>query len=103
MKISISQLRVFEAVARTGSFSRAAEELGITQPSVSTQLRAFENQSRSRLLARDGHSISPTRLGHLILPRVRALVTLANELEQVLTEERSLKRLEALIPTPLLE
>ena len=92
MKLSISQLRVFEAVARTGSFSRAAQELGITQPSVSTQLRAFENQSRARLLARDGHAISPTRLGDTILPRVRALVTIANELELVLTEERSLKR-----------
>lgn len=92
MKITISQLRVLEAVARTGSFSRAAEELGITQPSVSTQLRAIETQSRSRLLARNGHTITPTRLGNLILPRVRALVTMANELERILGDERSLER-----------
>ena len=92
MKITISQLRVLEAVARTGSFSLAAKELGIAQPSVSTQLRAIEKQSRARLLARDGHSVSPTRLGQQILPKVRALVSLANELERILGEERALER-----------
>ncbi len=92
MKITISQLRVLEAVARTGSFSKAAKELGITQPSVSTQLRTIEAQSRSRLLARDGHTVTPTRLGQLILPKVRALVTVANELERILSEARTLER-----------
>lgn len=92
MKITISQLRVLEAVARTGSFSKAARELGIAQPSVSTQLRAIENQSRARILARNGHSVTPTRLGQEILPKVRALVSLANELERTLGEERELER-----------
>ncbi len=92
MKITISQLRVLEAVARTGSFSRAAADLGITQPSVSTQLRAMEAQSRSRLLARDGHTVTPTRLAQAILPKVRALVTLAEEIERSLAEARDLAR-----------
>ncbi|MGF1447013.1 MAG: LysR substrate-binding domain-containing protein [Pikeienuella sp.] len=92
MKLTISQLRVLEAVARTGSFSKAAKDLGITQPSVSTQLRTLETQSRSRILARDGHRVTPTRLGALILPKVRALVTVANELERILAEARDLER-----------
>ncbi len=91
MKITISQLRVLEAVSRTGSFSLAAKELGIAQPSVSTQLRTIENQSRSRLLSREGHTVTPTRLGARILPKVRALVSLAGELEAILADERALE------------
>ena len=92
IKVTISQLRVLEAVARTGSFSSAAKELGIAQPSVSTQLRTIENQSRARLLARDGHNVTPTRLGSEVLPRVRAIVSLFGELEQMLAAERDLER-----------
>lgn len=90
-KFTLSQLRVLEAVARTGSFSAAAEELGVAQPSVSTQLRAVENQSRSRLLDRDGRNIAPTRFGNVVLPKVRALLSLAAELERIFEDERSLR------------
>lgn len=91
MKTTVSQLRVLEAVARTGSFSKAAQELGITQPSVSTQLRAVEQQSRQRFLARNGHTISITRLGNIVLPKVRALLSLMNEIERVIDDERTLR------------
>jgi DNA-binding transcriptional LysR family regulator len=91
MKTTISQLRVLEAVARTGSFSKAAQELGITQPSVSTQLRAVETQSRLRLLARNGHKIKVTAFGDTVLPKVRALLTIMDEIEQLLDNERNLR------------
>lgn len=91
MKTTISQLRVLEAVARTGSFSKAAQELGVTQPSVSTQLRAVEGQSKLRLLAREGHKIRLTRFGETVLPKVRALLTIMNEIEELLDDERNLK------------
>ncbi|MEW5422563.1 LysR family transcriptional regulator [Amorphus sp. 3PC139-8] len=91
MRTTISQLRVLEAVARTGSFSGAARELGITQPSVSTQLRAVEGQCKLKLIARDGHKIRVTRFGDTVLPKVRALLTIMNEIEDLLEDERSLK------------
>ena len=91
MKTTISQLRVFDAVARTKSMSKAAEELKISQPSVSTQLRAIENHAHARLLARDGHTISLTRLGRIVLPKVRALLAIAADIDGVLSSERSLE------------
>ncbi|MEO0819833.1 MAG: LysR family transcriptional regulator [Pseudomonadota bacterium] len=90
MKVTISQLRILEAVARTRSFSKAAKELGITQPSVSTQLRALEKQSRAQLLVRNGHDIRPSRLARMALPKVRALVSLAEEVEGLLREQEAL-------------
>lgn len=90
MKLTLSQLRIVEALARTGSFSKAAQELGITQPSVSTQLRALEKQSEARLLLRDGRKISQSRLGALVLPKIRALLALANEIEATIEDERRL-------------
>lgn len=39
LQATLHQLRVFETVARHGSFTRAAEELSITQPTVSTQIK----------------------------------------------------------------
>lgn len=91
MKITLSQIRVFEAVARTGSMSKAAEELRITQPSVSTQLRAFENHAKGRLITRNGHTISLTRLGRIVLPKARALLGVADDIEGVLASELNLE------------
>lgn len=91
MRVSISQLRVLEAVARTGGFSNAAAELGVTQPSVSTQLRALENQTRSKLLDRDGRRLTVTRFGEAVLAKARALLSIANEIERMLEDERNLE------------
>jgi molybdate transport repressor ModE-like protein len=44
MQITLRQLRIFEAVARHGSISRAADELGLTQPAVSMQIKQMEDQ-----------------------------------------------------------
>ncbi len=44
MQITLRQLRIFESVARHGSISRAADELGLTQPAVSMQIKQMEDQ-----------------------------------------------------------
>jgi DNA-binding transcriptional LysR family regulator len=46
--VNLNQLRVFEAVGRTGSFSRAAEALGVTQPAVTVQIRRLEDCAEPR-------------------------------------------------------
>jgi len=45
MNITLRQLKIFSAVAKHGSFTRAAEELHLTQPAVSMQVKQLEEQT----------------------------------------------------------
>ncbi|MFN4764800.1 LysR family transcriptional regulator, partial [Gillisia sp. Q332] len=57
-------LRAFEAVARTLSFTRAAEELGVTQAAVSRQVALLERDLRVRLVERRARHNELTQAGH---------------------------------------
>lgn len=52
--MTLSQLRTFQVVARLNSFSRAAEELHLTQPAISSQIVALENSLKIKLFDRMG-------------------------------------------------
>jgi LysR family transcriptional regulator, glycine cleavage system transcriptional activator len=60
---ALHAVRVFEAAARHGSFSRAAEELSVTQSAVSRQIQRLELELRQRLFARHGPRIELTPIG----------------------------------------
>ena len=60
---TLRQLKVFEAVARLLSFSRAAEELHLTQPAVSTQIRKLEEHAGLPLFEQFGKKIYLTPAG----------------------------------------
>ncbi|CQR41334.1 hypothetical protein THICB3100021 [Thiomonas sp. CB3] len=57
MHVSLRQLRTFEAVARLRSFSRAAEELHVTQPTVSKQIRLLSDEIGLALLEQIGKKV----------------------------------------------
>ena len=63
-------LRAFEASARLGTFTRAAEELGLTPSAVSYQVRALEAALGHRLFERERRRLALTRLGQSYLPVV---------------------------------
>ena len=67
MDVSLSHLRALSAVARHASFSRAAGELGVTQPAVSMQVRQLEDTVGQALLERVGKRAFPTRAGEILL------------------------------------
>jgi LysR family hydrogen peroxide-inducible transcriptional activator len=73
------QLRYFCAVARTGSFTRAAEEEGVAQPSLSQQIVKLEQTLGSRLFDRLGRSVQLTEYGRTLLPQAQAILRQANE------------------------
>ena len=85
--MEIHQLRYFFAVARAGSFTRAAEELGIAQPSLSQQIRALEKNIGTPLFERLGRSVRLTAFGEAL--RAPALAIL----QQVAMAENSLANL----------
>ncbi len=69
---SLNGLRAFEAVARHLSFTRAAEELAVTQTAVSQQIRRLEDQLGRKLFDRRGRAPALTRAGQDYVPAVRA-------------------------------
>src|SRR6266850_62697 len=76
--MELHQLRYFCAVAETGSFSRAAEQSHVSQPSLSQQIMKLEDELGARLFDRLGRSVRLTELGKTFLPRAR---TVLRELE----------------------
>ncbi|MGW2628250.1 LysR family transcriptional regulator [Streptomyces chattanoogensis] len=65
--IEARHLRVLRAVARTGSFSAAARELGCTQPAVSQQMKALEQATGTPLLVRTGRETRLTQAGEALV------------------------------------
>src|SRR2546427_11192725 len=72
--MELHQLRYFCAVADTGSFSRAAEQSHVSQPSLSQQILKLEDDLGARLFDRLGRSVRLTELGKTFLPRARAVL-----------------------------
>jgi LysR family hydrogen peroxide-inducible transcriptional activator len=72
--MQIHQLRYFCAVARTGSFTRAAQQEHLAQPSLSQQIRKLEDELGIRLFDRLGRSVRLTQPGEAFLPRAEAIV-----------------------------
>ena len=69
------QLVYFEAVARCGGFTRAAEDLHIAQPAVSAQVRQLERELGATLLSRTTRRVVLTEAGELFLARARRVLT----------------------------
>jgi LysR family glycine cleavage system transcriptional activator len=83
----ITGLMAFESVARNGSFSKAADELSITQSAVSHRISQLESLVGASLLIRIGHSVSLTPVGKELLPFVReGLGCLRDGLAKISTE-----------------
>ncbi len=67
LMIEARHLRVLRAVAKGGSFSAAARELGLTQPAVSQQVRALEQAARTPLVVRHGRETRLTEAGEALV------------------------------------
>ncbi|GAA0455175.1 LysR family transcriptional regulator [Streptomyces olivaceiscleroticus] len=79
-------LRALCAIADTGSVRKAARQLGMTQPSLTTQLRRIENALGGQLFFRERSGSRPTPLGHTVLHRARPIVA---EMTALVDEVRS--------------
>lgn len=79
--LSIGALRAFVAVADLGSFSRAAAELGVSQPNISNQIMALEQACGLRLLHRRSHNQSLTDAGRELYTRARLVISRMHDFE----------------------
>jgi DNA-binding transcriptional LysR family regulator len=79
------RLKVFRAVARHLNFTRAAEELLLTQPAVTLQIKALEEELGLPLFDRGGGRIALTRAGEALLPYAERLKALSEEAFEAVT------------------
>ena len=74
------QLAAFCAVVDRKSFSQAAEQLGVTQPAVSLQIRSLEKRLGQRLLDRSGRRVEPTEAGQRLYRGAQRLLAIEEQL-----------------------
>ena len=82
--MDIHALQAFTAVAETGSFSRAAELLFLTQPAVSKRIAGLEQEFDRRLFDRVGRRVDLTEAGHALLPHAQRILREVEESRQAI-------------------
>ena len=84
--MDLRRLEIFAKVTELGSFSRAAQALALTQPTVSEHVRALEAELGVQLLDRLGRGAAPTRAGQLLLGYAQRMVALSREARQAMDQ-----------------
>ena len=77
--VELAQLEAFLQVAQHRSFSRAAEALFLTQPSVTARIQSLEREIGERLFERTGRSVTLTDAGHAFMPHAQRALTAVQE------------------------
>lgn len=90
--IDVHQLRVFASVYKNRSFSRASEELSLTQPTVSDHIKTLEEELNCRLFDRLGRTIIPTKEADVLYRHALEVIEKTDSIKDLIS--RTHKRLE---------
>lgn len=74
MTLTLTQMQTFDSIVRLGSFRAAAQELGLTQPSVSQRVRELEETLGAQLFIRNGPRVNLTAEGQALVDHARRLL-----------------------------
>ncbi|CAM3672403.1 LysR substrate-binding domain-containing protein [Polaromonas hydrogenivorans] len=88
--MSSARYRTFVAVAHHGSLSAAARALGLSQPTISSQIATLERQSQVELFHRQGYRMSLSSAGHKLLSLAQKLIALESEADFFLRDSGKL-------------
>ncbi|MEC4674238.1 MAG: LysR family transcriptional regulator, partial [Nitrospirota bacterium] len=80
--MNLTQLQFVQAIAETGSFSRAAERCFVTQPTLSNAVAHLEDELGGRLFSRTTRKVGLTPLGEHLLPFIRSALGAIDDLLQ---------------------
>lgn len=89
--MNMAGLRAFHAVARAGGFTRAAEEVGLSQPTLSSQVRALETEHETSLFDRRGRGVALSPLGLRLFDMTTRLFAAEEEARALLDGARTLR------------
>ncbi|MFN3479877.1 MAG: selenium metabolism-associated LysR family transcriptional regulator [Thermodesulfovibrionales bacterium] len=87
--MDINKLKVFISVFKRRSFSKASEELYLTQPTVSDHIRSLEEELGCRLFDRLGRSIMPTKEAEILFDRAIEIIEKADNLKGIISASKS--------------
>lgn len=90
-RVSLRQLQIFEAIARLGSFTRAAKELYLTQPTVSMQIKKLEDGVGLRLFEQIGKQTYLTDAGKVVRRHTQQVLDAMANLEMEIADMQGLK------------
>lgn len=96
-RLNYQHLLYFWAVVRTGSLTRACEELHLSAPTVSTQLRTFEERIGEKLLVKSGRTLAPTETGRLVYSYAEEIFGLGADLLNALAQRPTSKPLRLVV------
>lgn len=84
----MEKLRTFYYVVKLKSLTKAAEQLALTQPAVSFQIRSLEEECGTKLLTRSGRKMVPTEAGKVVFSYAEKILALIEELHLTLANCR---------------
>lgn len=84
--MELTALQAFTEVARTGSFSEAAETMFLTQPAISKRVAVLENELGAKLFDRIGKKVGLTEAGRALLPRAVRLLSDAADTKRLIAD-----------------
>jgi len=87
MDLNLREIRAFVAVAQTGSFTRAAARLNVSQPALTVQIRRLEETLGARLFDRNSRMVTLTSVGRELLPVLHKSLA---DMQRVLDDARAL-------------
>lgn len=90
--MSTARYRAFIAVAQQGSLSAAARALGVSQPTISSQIATLERQSQIELFHRQGYRMTLSQAGHKLMTLAQKLLALESETEFFLRDSGKLNQ-----------
>jgi LysR family transcriptional activator of nhaA len=92
-KLNYQHLLYFWSVVRTGSLTRACDELALSAPTISAQLRTLEERLGEKLLTKSGRTLVPTETGRLVYSYADEIFGLGRDLVDALEHRPTLRPL----------
>jgi LysR family transcriptional activator of nhaA len=96
-RLNYQHLLYFWAIVRTGSLTRASEELALSPPTISSQLRTLEERLGEKLLAKQGRTLVPTEIGRLVYNYADQIFALGQDLLEALEHRPSARPLRIVV------
>jgi DNA-binding transcriptional LysR family regulator len=90
-RITLRQLQIFEAVARLLSYTRAAQELFLSQPTVSMQVKKLESDVGLALTEQIGKKVSLTEAGHALYQAAQDILGTLSRFEMQIDDQKGLR------------